>query len=272
MPNRLTRRHFVGSALAASAASPQTRVRSLVIDCHVHAGAAHRLTDPWHTIANPEAILRRMDAAGIDQSVVFPIHNETYERANREIASIVQRFPGRFIGFAKHDPETEKGRIRELLLSEFNELGLRGLKLHGHPGPEILDVVGELRIPILYHPRRVAQIDEVARRYPMIDILIAHLGSDLSVNWKEHEAAIDLAVGRPNVFLDTGATVITRYIEQAVEQAGAEKVIFGSDEPEVDCRLEIFKIRVLDLPPEQERLILGGNMQRLLAKSSEAAA
>lgn len=264
----MTRRAFAATSLAGAAAAAQTN-RTPVIDCHVHAGRAPRLTDPWHTVAEPGAILRRMDAAGIDQSVIFPIHNETYEQANRAVAEIVKRRPQRFIGFAKHDPETEKGRIRELLLREFHQLGLRGLKLHGHPGPEILDVAEELRIPILYHPRRVAQVDEVARRYPTIDFLIAHLGSDLSINWKEHEAAIELAVGRPNVYLDSGATVLTRYIDQAVRDAGPEKVIFGSDEPEVDCRLEIFKIRVLKLPPEQERMVLGGNMQRLLAKSVE---
>ena len=33
-----------------------------------------------------------------------------------------------------------------------------------------------------------------------------------------------------------------------------------------NCRLEIFKIRVLKLPKEQEEKILGGNMARLLSK------
>jgi predicted TIM-barrel fold metal-dependent hydrolase len=72
----------------------------------------------------------------------------------------------------------------------------------------------------------------------------------------------------PNVYLDTGGVVLTRYIEQAIQQLGAGKVIFGSDEPEVDCRLEIFKIRMLKLPNQQEELILGGNLQRLLGKYS----
>ena len=107
---------------------------------------------------------------------------------------------------------------------------------------------------------------------PMIDLILAHLGSDLSANWKEHLAGIEMARRHPNVYLDTGAVVFSRYIEQAVKELGPEKIIFGSDEPEVDCRLEIFKIRVLKLPKEQEEMILGGNMLRLLSKYKGGAA
>jgi uncharacterized protein len=153
-----------------------------------------------------------------------------------------------------------------MLWHECRELCLRGLKLHGHPGPEILDVVAELSIPIIYHPRRVALFDEIARAYPSIDFIMAHLGSDLSADWREHVAAIEMARRYPNVYLDTGAVVLTRYIEQAIQDLGADKVIFGSDEPEVDCRLEIYKIRMLKLPKPEEELILGGNMRRLLGK------
>ena len=159
-----------------------------------------------------------------------------------------------------------------MLVRECRELGLRGLKLHGHPGPEILDVVAELGIPILYHPRRVAVYEEIAGAYPSVDFILAHLGSDLSIDPREHLAAIELAKKFPNVYLDTSTAVITRYLERAVQELPAEKLIFGTDEPEVDVRLEIFKIRVLKLPKAKEELILGGNMQRLLSKYKGGAA
>ena len=255
----LSRREWIGGALAL-AAPPK------VIDCHVHAGTAPGLTDPWTAVADPAAILRRMDEAGIDQACIFPISNLTFERANEEVASICKRYPGRFIGFAKHDPVAEKGRIRDMLLREYGELGLRGLKLHGHPGPEVLDTVAELRIPVLYHPRRVALLAEAAAAYPSVDFILAHLGSDLSADYREHLAAIETAQRLANVHLDTSTVVITRYLEQAARELPAEKLVFGTDEPEVDARLEIFKIRVLKLPKSKEQAILGGNMQRLLAK------
>lgn len=257
-----------GALLAAGLAGVRTQgaKRTPVIDCHAHVGHASALIDPWTTIADPEEILRRNQEAGIDQSVIFPISNDTFEEANQEIADVCRRFSGHFIGYAKHDPVNEKGRIRAMLRHECHDLGLRGLKLHVHPGPEVLDTVAELGIPVIYHPARVALFEDIARNYPTVDFILAHLGADLSYDWREHLAGIEMARRHPNVYLDTGAVVMSRYIEQAIRELGAEKVIYGSDEPEVDCRLEIFKIRMLKLPREQEEMILGGNLLRLLGK------
>jgi hypothetical protein len=241
-----------------------------VIDCHAHAGIARLagrdidLVDPWYAVADPEVILRHAAEVGIDRTVIFPIENTTYEKANEDIAQLCRRYPGRFVGFAKHNPLTEKGRLRSLLLREYHELGLRGQKLHQQPTPELLDVVKELGIPVLYHPRRVALYEEFLPSYPTINFIMAHLGSDTSGNWHEHLAAIDLAKRYPNVYLDTSTVVLTSYLEKAIQELPPERIVFGSDEPEVDCRMEIFKIRVLKLPKEKEDLILGGNMLRLL--------
>jgi predicted TIM-barrel fold metal-dependent hydrolase len=263
-----TRREFlaVAAALAGGASSAQPR-KVPVIDCHVHAGHAPALTDPWTTIADPAEILQRMDEAGVDKAVIFPITNDPdYERANQEIADICRRHPTRFIGFAKHNPTTEKGRVRQMLRHECRDLGLRGLKLHVHPTPEALDVCAEMGLPILYHPSRVARIQEIAPAYPTVDMIVAHLGSDMSMDYREHLGAIALAQKYPNVYLDTSTVVITRYLEKAIAEVPSDKIVYGTDEPEVDTRLEIFKLRVLKLPKEKEEAILGGNMARLLTK------
>src|SRR5438034_1155620 len=108
-----TRREILAAGLGAGSAAMAQTGKVPVIDCHVHAGHASGLTDPWTTIADPADILRRMNEAGVDKACIFPISNRTYEIANREIAAICRKYPGRFIGFAKHDPNTEAGRIRE---------------------------------------------------------------------------------------------------------------------------------------------------------------
>jgi predicted TIM-barrel fold metal-dependent hydrolase len=270
-----SRRDFLigaGAAAAVTAGAAEQAPKAPVIDCHTHAGTATTLLSPWTTIADPEQILRRNKEAGIDQACIFPITHETFEEANIEIAQIVKRHPGRFIGFAKHDPVNEKGRIRAMLLRECRELGLRGLKLHVTPTPEVLDTVAELGIPIIWHPARVGLFEDVAKAYPTIDLIMAHLGSDLSSDWREHLAAIEMARRYPNIYLDTGAAVLTRYLELAVKELGPERVVYGSDEPDVDCRLEIFKVRMLKLPKDQEQMILGNNMMQLLSKYKGAAA
>ena len=261
-----------GSGLRAATASvAEKEGKVLVIDCHAHAGIArlsgtgYDLTDPWDAVADPEIILQHAQEAGIDRTVIFPIYNKTYEKANEEIAQICRRYPGRFIGFADHSPATETGRIRSLMLREYRELALRGVgELEEQPTPELLEVMKELQIPILIHPESVAPFNEFVPSYPEVNFIVAHLGNDGSENVEEHLAAIELAKRYPNVFLDTSDVVITRYLEMAIEELGPQRIVFGSDEPESDCRLEIFKIRNLKLPKEHEEMILGGNMLRLL--------
>ena len=53
-------------------------------------------------------------------------------------------------------------------------------------------------------------------------------------------------------------------IEQLVNEAGADRVLFGSDTPLMDPRPQIGKIITADISDEAKRLILGGNARRLL--------
>jgi predicted TIM-barrel fold metal-dependent hydrolase len=51
---------------------------------------------------------------------------------------------------------------------------------------------------------------------------------------------------------------------QAVKRGGAHKVLFGSDGPWLHPGVELHKIRLLRLPPQQEAFVLGQNLLRLL--------
>ncbi len=253
---------LAGAALAGPAAGAPEK--TLIIDAHCHAGLGERMSAPWETKADVEVTLRHMEEAGIDRTIVFPINNPTYEKANEAIAELCDRHPDKFIGFAKHDPETEGKRIPAMLRREVEKLGLKGLKLHVLPPRYVLDTVAELGIPVLYHPEQVWRYHMIAEEYPQISFIMAHLGSWGSRVWTEHIAAIDVAKRYPNVYVDTSGVLIFRYLEMAVRELGPDKVIFGSDGPEVDSRVELYKIRLLKLPPQDEAKILGGNVRRLL--------
>jgi predicted TIM-barrel fold metal-dependent hydrolase len=267
----VSRREFLQAGGAGVLAAQAPR-KIPVIDCHVHVGDpkaaapnAEALSVPWTTAGvAPQEILRLNKEAGIDCSVIMPItppggtRFARFEKANEHIAEVCRKYPGKFIGFAKHDVVNEKGRLRSMLLREVRELGLRGLKMHQQPSAELLDACAELSIPVLYHPQRVALFEEVVAAYPKVNFMMAHMGRD------EEPYARYVANRYPNAYLETANVVTTRHIERAVEKVPAGKIIFGSDEPLVDCRQEIFKIRVLKLPTEKEELILGGNLLRLL--------
>jgi uncharacterized protein len=242
----------------------ESRPAGPIIDVHCHAGKGETMTAPWTSYADPQVTLRRAAEAGIDKTVIFPISNPTYEKANQEIADLVAKYPDRFIGFAKHDPETEAGRIRGMLIHEVKEMGLKGLKLHKLPTREVLDTVAELKIPILFHPEKVADFHQIAVHYPEVPFIMAHLGSFASAKYVEHIAAIDVAKRYPNVYLETSSVVFFECLELAARELPPEKILFGSDGPLVDSRVELFKIRLLKLPREHEEKILSGNARRLL--------
>lgn len=262
------RRAFLAAPIAAAAQTATPDRKALVIDAHCHAGFGTALSAPWTTRADPEVTLRRMEEAGIDRTVIFPIHNERYEAANRQIAEICRRYPKKFIGFAKHEPLEEAGSIPEMLKREVDSLGLRGLKLHRLPTREVLDTVAELGIPVLYHPEKVSNFHLIAQEYPGVPFLIAHLGSFGSKDWTEHLAAIDVAKRYPNVYLETSSVLFWKFLEQAARELPPGKLIFGSDGPELDSRVEIYKIRLLKLKPAEEERVLGGNMAALLPKGT----
>jgi len=261
MKSPVTRR---GLLFAAGAAPLAAQKRTLVIDAHCHAGTGEAMNAPWTTRADVEVTLRHMAEAGIDRTIIFPINNVEFERPNQEIAEICGRYPGKFIGFAKHDPQTERGRIPALLRREVQSLGLKGLKLHKLPTREVLEAVAELRLPILYHCSKVSEFHLLAQEYPRIPFIVAHLGSFASRDWPEHVAAIDLPRRYPNVYLDTSSVVFFKFLEMAAREAGPGKLIFGSDGPELDSRVELYKVKLLKLKPDQEAQVLGGNILKLL--------
>jgi uncharacterized protein len=257
--------------LAAAALAPQVsqgQSKTPIIDAHCHAGIGQAMTAPWTTHARIEVTLRHMAEAGIDRTVIFPVNDADYEKPNQAIADLCGKYPGKFIGFAKHDPETEQGRIRRMLRHEVEQLGLRGLKLHKLPTREVLDAVAELGIPILYHPKEVSMFYAIAQEYPQVTLLMAHLGCYLSKTPEWHLEAIAIAKRYPNVYLETSAVLAQKYLELAVKELGAERLVFGSDGPENDSRLELYKLRLLKLQPADEAKVLGGNIQRLLPKGS----
>src|SRR5579864_2869643 len=163
---KLSRRSLLASLPALSAMPAAPQAKPLVIDAHCHAGYGQAMTAPWTTRAPVEIVLRHMEEAAIDRTVIFPVNDSDYEKPNQRVAETCGKYPGKFIGFAKHDPETERGRIEALLRHEVEKLGLKGLKLHKLPTREVLDAVAGLRIPIIYHPKDVSMFHMIAGEYP----------------------------------------------------------------------------------------------------------
>lgn len=242
----------------------------MIIDSHCHAGHADGLTDPWNTIAPLQDYLRRAAQAGIHKTVIFAAFDGDYARANAEVAQLVAANPARLIGFAFVHAQRDKGRIEGMIRRAVEEYGFVGIKVHFHDAPlnrEICEAARAYRLPILYDVGgNVALAQILAEEYPDLDFIIPHLGS-FADDWRAHLGLIDHLQRHPNIYTDTSGVRRFDLLKQAVKRAGAHKVLFGSDGPWLHPGLELHKIRLLGLPPEQEKLITGHNFLRLLAKS-----
>lgn len=245
----------------------------MVIDCHCHAGTGDLLTAPWNTRAPLGAYLRRARAAGIDKTVVFPLFHDDYAKGNEEVARIVAGNPDRLIGFAFVHANRDAGRIRAMIERAVTKWGFRGVKVHGHeanPTREVCDAAREFGIPILVDVGGKAYVvDMFAPEYPDIHFIIPHFGS-FADDWRAHERVVEQIAKYPNVYADTSGVRRFDYIVRAVKRAGARKILFGSDGPWLHPGLELQKIKLLGLPAEDEALILGGNLRRLLAAASHS--
>ena len=239
----------------------------MIIDAHCHAGQGDLLTAPWNTVAPLGKYLKRARAAGIDRTLVVPAFHTDYDTANAELARIVARYPDRLIGFAFVHSARNAGRIAAMVGRAVRDGGLRGIKVHGAdsmPTREVCDAARAWRIPVLADiVGRAHAIDMFAPQYPDVDFIIPHLGS-FADDWRAQQQVVDKLVRYPNVYADTSGVRRFDYIVEAIKRAGAHKVIFGSDGPWLHPGVELYKIRVLGLAEREERLILGGNIMRLL--------
>jgi predicted TIM-barrel fold metal-dependent hydrolase len=145
--------------------------------------------------------------------------------------------------------------------------GFRGIKCHGFqamPTRELCEAARAFRMPLLADVvGRAEVVDLLASQFPDVNFIIPHLGS-FADDWRAHQRVIDQLVRYPNVYTDTSGVRRFDYIVEAIKRAGPRKVLFGSDGPWLHPGLELHKVRLLGLPPDQEALILGGNILRLL--------
>ncbi len=241
----------------------------MIVDAHCHAGHGDGLTGPWDTAAPIHRYLRRCARAGIGRSVVFAAFHSDYAQANREVARLVAARPGRLYGFAFVHAVRDRGRVHAMVHTAVHEYGFVGIKVHRHDARitrEVCEAAREFGLPVLYDiAGEVSALELLAQEYPEVDFIIPHLGS-FADDWSAQLALIDPLVRHANIHADSSGVRRFDLLEQAVRRAGPRKLLFGSDGPWLHPALELAKLRLLQLPPAAEALVLGGNFLRLTAR------
>jgi len=205
----------------------------------------------FRTIPSGDSEYHWSQATAVDKSIVLGFKSR-YLRAeipNRYVSEYCKRSPDKLIGFAGIDP-TESSAVAELKIAK-EELRLRGVTFSPanqdfHPtdsrAMSVYAQAERLGMPILFHPvgqfteasklefARPYLLDEVARSFPKLRLVIAQMGQP----WIDETI---LMLGKhANVFADVSGLLARPWqaynaLVSAYQYGVIEKLLFGSDFP-----------------------------------------
>jgi predicted TIM-barrel fold metal-dependent hydrolase len=242
----------------------------VIVDCEVY------LQGPGESFAGEvfgmEALINMCRGAGVDRAVLMPTPS-LYPR-NRQVAEALDASAdGRklFVGCALMNPRLGEEVVKELEQA-VKEWGFRVAKLMptlhayrpvGATAHPVMRKARELGIPVTIHsgesPAHPLEIGVLAESFPDVPIIMDHMGYRSYVG-----EAIAAAKRASNIYLMTTAVMEPHFIRQAVQEIGADRVVYGSNGPAVRPATQLEVVRQAGLSPEEERKVLGDNAGRLL--------
>ena len=242
----------------------------MIIDGHIHAGY-------W----SPRMFLGRgssfkgMEECLIETGIDGAILTATDQRNNDAVLAFIAESNKRKYWFF---PWVNPAVKDDLDYVRRNRRLIHGIKLHPSCDKvRVTDARTEpfLRfardegVPVMIHCGRWQEMSsyrfalDVAGEYPTVRFVLSHMGGDTP---ELEMATIDGITGADlgNVFL--GIEGVREYwaIQRAVDEVGADRVVFGSDYPLGHPRMYMGLVDALELTSEQRELIMGRNALRLV--------
>jgi predicted TIM-barrel fold metal-dependent hydrolase len=233
------------------------------VDAHIHIGYWSEF-DLDFTIDDLELVMAQY---GIEGAVVMPALRGDRVKANMDLLKQV-RGDSRFHFFAWVDPTTT--------IAELEGYGddLRGLKFHASISQtsitegrmrSALYFADYRRLPFLYHAGRTPiswpdRLIAVALEYPNAKFILAHLGGNA------YDRIYDTMRRWPtlpeNVWVESSTARHPDLLARAFHRWGYDRLLYGSDLPFTDMRLNFDCLRYAGLDRHTD--FMGGNLLRLL--------
>ena len=248
--------------------------------------------------ASPENLIKDMDEAGIDKSILLAVDyglapglskpKVSIEEYNKWVADAADQYPDRLIAFVGVDPR-RKNAV-EILERAVQEWGMKGLKLYPpcgfYPNERVVtplwEKANELEIPVMVHSgptfpqlkmkySEPIYLEDILVRYPNLNIIIAHLGGGI---WTEEVTGLRRL--RNNVYADISGWQDLVYAdkENAIQRLVhtysilRSKCLFGSDwpafNPQVSHKEWVDMINGLDVEARLKKKLLGENAEKVL--------
>jgi len=255
--------------LAAAAYRGEAPAGVRIVDFHAHLG-------PWGAFNNPhngaEGIIEDMERLGIELTCLsaHAAIGPDFKRGNDEVAAACAQFPEKLAGACVVNPgypgEVEAELERCFATGYFKLIKLHPA-LHGtdydHPAyQQVYEFAADRGLAVLGHvfsAHEVASMRRQAERWPGANFVAGHSGA------AAYEQAVQTAREVPNFYLETCLSAEPQgHLAYLVKNAGAEKVLFGTD----NCFLEpagmLGKVLWARISSEAKRRVLGLNALALL--------
>lgn len=260
----------------------------MIIDFHIHyfpdniaAKAIEKIKTPGVLAASidgtKDALLSSMQEAGVDYSLNLPVATSAEsERGVNRWASLNNKAP--IFSLGSVHPETKNQKDIVLMIKD---LGLKGIKMHPEyqqfsPDDPKLNGIWEACIdndifvhfhagddPCFPDPPNSSpdKFLSLKKRYPELNIILAHLGS--WGMWDEVEAKLagttfymDLSFIKDFVSKDQIISIIRKH--------GANRILFGTDSPWISQKKMLEFIQDLPLTVAEKEMIFYTNGAKLL--------
>jgi len=277
---RLLQNLAAGSLLtAASQTGPAGARRFRIWDEHCHLGAVPGDTPE----ARMEVLIECADRLGIERLLLSQGYSadrhptaEQLHAENDRVMRAVRRFPDRAYGSVYLSPAHPEFSVEEFdrCVRDGPMICVGELEADRRCNVPEMDVIAErarsMNVPILQHTWLKAggndegestpyDVVELARRHPGLQVVCVHTGGD----W---ERGMRIIRATKNVYAEiAGSNPTAGFVEMAVRELGAERVIYGSDTGGRSFASQLAKVLGARVPDSAKELILGGNLRRLLA-------
>ena len=238
----------------------------LVIDAHTHIGGMSKI---YHLPdSSTDEMIREMDRLGIDRAITFPYSSITSDFApgNDIAADAVRRYPDRFVGFACVNPHYYTEMKDEL--ERCRKMGLRGIKLiadyqrYPTDGPNLFPAYEYAHehswIMLNHNWGHPDFLSGLATTYSKACFIIGH--------YFNTPTYADVIARHDNVFQCTCAALNFGDIENMLAAIPAEKIVFGSDVPDLPLMFSMGPILYARIPDDDKRKILGLTAKTMLDK------
>ncbi|MBI5404446.1 MAG: amidohydrolase family protein [Ignavibacteriae bacterium] len=240
-----------------------------IIDGHIHIGKWSNLFFNYETTVEQAAAI--MKRARIEGAVCLPADDTPNIKLLTETKS---RNDFNFYFAAWINPDDKE--LDSFLENNLNDVSLfkfhpsvQRRRITDESYRKYIELASETGKPIVVHCGRWQEIAsykfplELARKYPTLKIILAHLGGDQPSIYLECAREVS-TLKSGNIFLGTESVREFYFVNEVVKTVGADKVIFGSDYNLGLPEMYIPVIENLSVSNEEKEMIFSGNILRIL--------